>query len=113
MTLMLAVAVRPTPSRTRRLSVWLPAATGVVSQKNEAKASPPTIEETSLPSMLSLKVIGVLNAPLAAMSIFVEPLTVAPAAGLLNEAFNGAVTVTVRLAVAVAPVPSRTVKPRV
>src|SRR2546422_8800034 len=35
MTLMLAVAVRPTPSRTRRLSVWLPAATGVVSQKNE------------------------------------------------------------------------------
>ena len=44
MTVTLAVAVRPTPSRTRRLSVWLPVATVPVSQKNEAKASPPKFE---------------------------------------------------------------------
>src|SRR5204863_5951751 len=58
-------------------------------------------------------VIGVLNAPLASIWMFVEPLTVSPGAGRKNEAASGVVTVTVRVAVAVAPVPSLTVRPRV
>ena len=85
----------------------------MVSQKNEAEVAPPNVENTCLPSTLSWKVIGVLNAPLASIWMFVEPLTVSPGAGRKNEAASGVVTVTVRVAVAVAPVPSLTVRPRV
>ena len=57
--------------------------------------------------------IGVVNAPLASIWTLVEPLTDSPGAGRKNEATSGAATVTVRLAVAVAPVPSVTVRPSV
>src|SRR5437763_15717878 len=75
-TVTLAVAVRPTPSLTRRRSVWLPGAAGVVSQAKGADVAPPNTAQTFAPSMLSSKVIGVVNAPLASMSTVVEPLTV-------------------------------------
>src|SRR2546422_5340049 len=41
------------------------------------------------------------------------PLTVAPSVGLVIDAVSGATTLTVRVAVAVAPLPSRTVRPSV
>src|SRR5919108_1778366 len=102
-TVMLVVAVRPTPSRTNRLSLWLPVEYAEVSQPNVAAASAPNVEKTSLPSMLSVKVIGVLNAPRASISTLVEPLTATPSAGRKNEATSGGTTVTVRLPRALAP----------
>ena len=53
--------------------------------------------------------------PLAAIVTVTVPLTVAPCVGLVNDAVSGVPfwTVTVREAVAVAPVLSRTVRPSV
>ena len=66
--------------------------------------------------MVSVYVYGAVP-PLAAMPTLIVPLTSAPSAGVVNEALSGVgppfCTVTVRVAVAVAPVLSRTVRPSV
>ena len=70
--------------------------------------------------MASVNVIGVPLAPVSDMPMVTVPVTVAPAAGLVNEAPSGdptppplLLTVTPLVVVAVRPAPSRTVSPSV
>ena len=113
LTVRVAVAVRPAPSRTVRLRVWLPSATVAVFQLNDALAADPDVAKTCVPSTVSVNAIGVLLAPVAEMPTPTEPLTVAPAAGLVNEAASVGVPpldiVTDRVATPTLPTESRTV----
>jgi hypothetical protein len=108
-----AVAVRPAPSRTVRLRVWLPSPTVVVFQLNDALAADPDVAKTCVPSTVRVNAIGVPFAPVADMSTLTEPLTAAPLVGLVNEAARVGVppldTVTDRVATPTLPAESRTV----
>ena len=45
-------------------------------------------EKSGLPSSVSVKVLALPLAPLAAMPTFTSPFTVAPSAGLVNDAVS-------------------------
>jgi hypothetical protein len=108
-----AVAVRPAPSRTVRPSVCAPSATVVVFHANVAVVAVPAAVKTCAPSTVSVKVIGVPDAPVSLMPTLTVPLTVALAAGLVNAAVSVDVvpffTTKARVPVPTCPAESRTV----
>src|SRR5882724_12638433 len=114
-TLRSAAALRPAPSVTTSERTCWPPASAVVSHWYEALVAVPDVVKRWMPSIVSVNVIGVPLAPVSAMPIVTTPVTLAPSAGLVNDAVSGggSVTVTLRVAVAVRPAPSRTVRPRV
>jgi len=84
-----AFAVRPAPSWTMRLSVWAPVDTLLEFQPNDAVVAAPEVVKTGEPpSTDSVKVIGVPLAPVADIPTVAIPLTVAPSAGLVNDAVS-------------------------
>src|SRR5439155_668371 len=87
-TLRVAVAVRPAPSRTVSPSVCGPSATVVVVHANVAVAALPEAVKTWPPSTVSVNVIGAPDAPASLMPMLTVPLTVALAAGLVNAAVS-------------------------
>src|SRR5881398_2221110 len=95
-----------------RLSVWAPSGTLLEFQPNDAVVAVPEVEKTGAPpSTDSVKLIGVPLALVADIPTVTMPLTVAPSAGLVNEACNcpGPPWVTtVRLALPVLLIESRT-----
>src|SRR2546429_32965 len=104
----MAVAVRPAPSRTVRPSVCGPSATLVEFQSNDAVVAVPEVVKTWAPSTVRVNTIGVPLAPDSLMPTVTVPVTVAPSAGLVNEAVYGFDTLTTRDALPVAPEASRT-----
>jgi hypothetical protein len=59
-----------------------------VSQLNAAVVAVPAAVNTCVPSTVSVNVIGVPLAPVSLMPTLTTPLTVAPAAGLVNAAVS-------------------------
>src|SRR5256886_9213805 len=106
-TLRVAVAVRPAPSRTVRPSVCGPSATLLEFQLNDAVVAVPEVVNTWLPSTVRVNTIGVPLAPDSLMPTVTVPPTVAPSAGLVNEVVYGFDTLTTRGALPVAPEESR------
>jgi len=109
-TLRVAVAVRPAPSRTVSVKACGPLAAPAVFQLKLALVAAPDVVYACVPSMASVNVIGVPLAPVSDMPMATVPVTVAPAAGLVNEAPSGdptppplLLTVTPRVVVAVRP----------
>src|SRR5438477_1257773 len=89
LTLRVAVAVWPAPSRTVRPSVCGPSGTLLEFQLNDALVAVPGVFEVLkiwTPSTVSVNTIGVPEAPVSDMPTVTLPLTVAPSAGLVNEA---------------------------
>jgi len=78
LTLRVAVAVRPAPSCTVRPSVCVPSLTVVVFQPNDAVVAEPEVAKTCAPSTVSVKAMGVPEAPVSDMPTLTVPLTVAP-----------------------------------
>src|SRR6266850_1862067 len=110
-TLRVAVAVRPAPSRTVRPRVCGPLGTLLAFQLNDAVAAVPEVVKTCVPSTVSVKTIGVPLAPVSDIPTVTLPNTVAPSAGLVNDATSGGgppAMTTVRLALPVLFVESRT-----
>src|SRR5919201_3734240 len=102
------VAVAPVASVTITESVWLPIKRFLVFQLYDAVVPVTVCVETRVPSIESLKVFELPEAPVTDMPTLTVPLTVAPLAGLVIVAamFD---TVTFTLAVAVRPAPSTAV----
>ena len=98
----------PTESVTVNDSVCVPSGPPVVFQLYEALAALTVCVETTVPSTESWKVLGAV-AVLTAMPTLTVPPTVAPGAGLVNEAVIPVLTVTLRVAVPVWPLASVTV----
>ena len=110
-TLRVAIAVRPAPSWTVRFSVCAPLGMLLEFQPNDAVVAAPELEKIGAPpSTESVKLIGVPLAPFAAIPTVTMPLTVAPSAGLVNEAVSvaGPCVTTVRFALPVLFTASRT-----
>ena len=121
--LRVALPERPLPSCTIAVSVCAPSATVVVSKLQlTLVAVPEGVQSTIVPSggrrgssTLRLQLsVPVVPGPAVADTVIVPP-TVAPAGGLVNdtEIGGGVVTFTPRVAVAVWPAPSRTLRPSV
>src|SRR5438132_12256783 len=114
-TVRVAVVVRPAPSLTVRPSVWEPSLAVVVLHEYVAVVAGPDVVETCVPSRRSVKLIGVPLAPVSDIPTLTVPLTVAPSAGLVNEAPRGGGvpppafwTLNVRVAVPLLALASRT-----
>ena len=72
-----------------RLSVWAPLGTLLEFQPNDAVVAVPEVENTGAPpSTDSVKLIGEPLAPVADIPTVTMPLTVAPSAGLVNDAVS-------------------------
>ena len=72
-----------------RLSVWAPSGTLLEFQPNDAVVAVPEVEKTGAPpSTDSVKLIGVPLAFVADIPTVTMPLTVAPSAGLVNDAVS-------------------------
>src|SRR5436309_2738799 len=83
-----AVAVRPAPSRTIRFRVCGPLPTLALFQVYEAAVAVPVAVKTWVESTSSVNVIGVPLAPVSDMPTVTVPPTVAPSAGLVNDAVS-------------------------
>src|SRR3989442_2794088 len=96
-TLRVAVAVRPAPSRTVSPSVCEPAAYPAVFQLKVAVVAAPETVNAWAPSIVSVNAIGVPLAPLSDIPTLTVPLTGEPSPGLVNDATRGGAVVIVKV----------------
>ena len=91
--------------------MWAPAGTPLVSQLNEAvEAVPEVVKIGVVPLSRRTAHVMVPVPPVSFMLTDTAPLTVAPSPGAVNDALRGPAMTMLRVAVAVCPAPSCTVR---